>query len=47
MKSPASHRSHDPADCEIGALVYRLYGLSEDEVGLVEGGDGIMQKYFR
>ena len=26
------------ADQQINALVYRLYGLSEDEVAVVEGG---------
>lgn len=26
------------ADCEIDKLVYQLYGLSDDEVRVVEGG---------
>ena len=28
----------EATDREIDALVYRLYGLSEDEVAIVEGG---------
>jgi hypothetical protein len=30
----------DNTDKEIDAMVYELYGLSEDEVAVVEGRDG-------
>jgi hypothetical protein len=33
----AVQRQIDAADREIDALVYRLYGLTEEEIAIVEG----------
>ena len=36
-KREAAQRQIDATDREIDALVYRLYGLTEEEIAIVEG----------
>jgi hypothetical protein len=39
-KAAAFQSDIDRTDGEIDRLVYELYGLTEEEIAIVEGGDG-------